>query len=142
MIFRSACLVGPLLGALLISGCDRVKVGANAASHSGRTAATPLAAASATTPETAPAALPTPIADGSPHFNRVLSKLDVGGKILHFEDHEGRREAYIDVVKAFMAGLKANPESSGIELPEINPAALVDATGLAQAAASGRSMKK
>lgn len=142
MIFRRACFTLPLLGSLLISGCDRVKVGANAAGHSGRTAATPVATASTDAPAVTPAALPTPVADGSPHFNRVLSKLDVGGKILHFEDHEGRREAYIDVVKAFMAGMKANPDASGIELPEINPAALVDATGLAQAAASGRSMKK
>ena len=71
----------------------------------------------------------------SPHFDRVMERLDVGGKSLHYRDHEGTREVLVSLVKT-LAGLQ--PEV-GLE---IDAEALVDASGLAQAAASGRSMRK
>lgn len=73
----------------------------------------------------------------SPHFSRVLERLDVGGKMLHFEDHEGNREVLVDICKAL---LDAAPED--VRKHNVDVAALVDALGLARASASGSSMRK
>lgn len=142
MILRSACFAIPLLGALFLSGCDRVKLGAKAGGPGGRAAAAPVAAAGNNgTPDTpsaaAPAALPAAVAGGSPHFNHVLSKLDVGGKVLEFEDHEGRREWMVEAVKAV---LETIPEAQSLN--GVDPGAFVDATGLANVVASGKSLKR
>lgn len=74
----------------------------------------------------------------SPHFERVMGRLDVGGKSLRFQDYEGRREALIEILDTV---LKAFPpeEDSGLE---IDSEALVDASGFARAVASGRSIRK
>ncbi|HSP43740.1 MAG TPA: hypothetical protein VLO11_12770 [Luteolibacter sp.] len=88
-------------------------------------------------PQEDTSAVKTTVADPSPHFAEVLGRLDVGGKALHFEDHEGRREFWIGLIDFFMGVL---PED---ELPvKLDSAAIVDNYGLASAAASGRSLRK
>ncbi len=76
-------------------------------------------------------------AQTSPHFQTVLERLDVGGKSLQFEDHEGSRELWTGLL-----GLLLN-FSDDIGLPEgLDVDTMVDASGLASAAASGRSVVK
>lgn len=76
-------------------------------------------------------------AQPSPHFEAVLKHLDVGGKALHFEDHEGQREMWIGLMELIQ---KAVPESGAFE--NVDPAVLVDELGLCSAVASGRSLAK
>ena len=133
MIFRSACLAAPLAAALLFTGCDRAQLSAITAAAPG---ATPAPAKDVAEEVAASTSIGVP-PDASAHFTRVMGRLDIGGKMLHFEDHEGQRETYIEVVKALLTALPAEYRSG-----KVDPAALVDATGLAQAVASGKSMKK
>ena len=66
-----------------------------------------------------------------------MARLDVGGKMLYFEDHEGRRELFVEILNAVLESL---PEARA--QGNVDTAALVDASGLTQAAASGRSVRK
>lgn len=96
---------------------------------------------SASTTSTAPATDSTAIKitapEPSPHFTEVMSHLDIGGKSLHFQDHEGRREFWIGMVEMILSVV---PEE---EMPvKINATELVDAGGFMDAAASGRSLSK
>ena len=123
-----------LLAAGFLSGCDRSKpVATNASSAT--------AAASAVPPQVDIDASRQAFAaagqGGSPHFAKVIERLDVGGKMVQFQDHEGRREFFIELLKAIFAAI---PEQQLKEKPD--PAGLVDASGLAQSAASGRSVIK
>ncbi|WP_367870338.1 hypothetical protein [Luteolibacter sp. Populi] len=141
MIFRPALAFALLLGAFLISGCDRLKSAIDPGKQAKVT--TPAAAASSAPAAAGPAApveppvLPPPTSDTSAHFNRVTGRVDVGGKMLHFEDHVGQREMFIGIVNGIMSA--APPEEKKVK---IDPGALVDATGLAQAVASGKSIKR
>lgn len=73
----------------------------------------------------------------SPHFSEVLSHLDVGGKSLYFDDHEGQREFWIGLIDSI---LKAVPKE---QLPiKIDTEKLVDESGLMTSAASGRSLTR
>ncbi|WP_035608815.1 hypothetical protein [Haloferula sp. BvORR071] len=125
-----------------LAGCDRLKAVAKASSSKADSApavTAPAAPALAAPAEPAePPVLPPVGPESSPHFNRVAGKLDIGGKMLHFEDHEGEREMLIELVKAFLNGM---PVADRNKL-KVDPAALVDASGMAQAAASGRSLKR
>lgn len=121
MKFHPAHLLAPFLLAAFLPGCgekESATAGSSAAPESTSTLAT-------TTTDT------------SPHFERVMERLDVGGKMLHFEDHEGRREFLVSLIHAILENI---PEAKGWE--NIDTAALVDASGLAKAAASGRSLRK
>lgn len=73
----------------------------------------------------------------SPHFVEVMSHLDVGGKSLYFDDHEGRREFWITLIESV---IKAVPKE---ELPiKIDAEKLIDESGLMTSVASGRSLSK
>jgi hypothetical protein len=125
MIFSKSSVIGAVLAAGLLSGCDRLKSNAGNAS--------PPAAAG--DPAVARQELAAAGEGGSPHFNKVVGRLDVGGRMLHFQDHEGQREFFTEVLKAILGAV---PEMS--PAAQLDPARLVDATGVAQAAASGRSL--
>ena len=77
-------------------------------------------------------------AGGSPYFSRVMERLDVGGKSLSFEDHDGRRESFIALANTL---LEAVPKDVRGET-HIDAAEMVDACGLGLAAASGSSVRK
>lgn len=66
-----------------------------------------------------------------------MGKVDVGGKTLHFDDHAGQREWMVQVVTAILDGV---PEAKA--LGPIDAGALVDSIGIADAAASARSLRK
>ncbi len=114
-------LLFPLCSALLLAGCQ------------------PKDSTSKQLPEAATESkgLVVNAAQPSPHFEAVLEKLDVGGKVLHFEDHEGQRELWIGLFELIQ---KAVPES--VPLDGMDPAVLVDESGMCSAAASGRSLSK
>jgi len=88
-------------------------------------------------PPAAGAGITAQVADGSPHFARVMKRLDVGGKMLRFEDNEGHREMLI----ALATGLIDAVPKELLGGP-IDAAGLVDACGVGQAAASGSSLRK
>lgn len=88
-------------------------------------------------PETPTTALEINVAQPSPHFAEVMDHLDIGGKALHFQDHEGRREFWIELIEMLMAAV---PEEKMVI--KANAADLVDASGFMTAAASGRSLSK
>ncbi|MCW1921748.1 hypothetical protein OKA05_04235 [Luteolibacter arcticus] len=137
MIFLKCPAVAAVLAASLLSGCDRLKSAAGAT-------ASPEVVASETVPtqpqldlDTSREAFATAGNGGSPHFAKVIGRLDVGGKMIQFQDHEGRRDIFIEVLKAVLAAVPDRQVQASI-----NPAAMVDASGLAAAAASGRSVIK
>lgn len=86
------------------------------------------------TPGTKPAALSAE--NASPHFEEVLSHLDVGGKVLHFEDQSDRRETYLGLFNILK---KAVPEAG---LDQYDLEGLLDESGLVDSAAYGRSLAK
>lgn len=71
----------------------------------------------------------------SPHFETILSQLDVGGKSLHYTDHDGQREMWIGLLDLLLQ------QGNQLDLPTgLDAAAIIDQTGLASAAASGHSL--
>jgi hypothetical protein len=128
MIFKPAVVTAALLSlGMILTGCDR----ARSAAETGPAVEVRAPAAAA------PASLPPAIPDASPHFNHVMGKVDVGGKVLHFDDHAGQREWMVQLVKAVLDGV---PEAKA--LGPIDAEALVDSLGIAEAAASARSLRK
>lgn len=116
-----------LLGALVLASCGKEN-----APETGGTPATPAAA------EVPAGGVALTASKPSPHFLQVMSHLDVGGKVLHYNDHEGRRELWTQIAEF---ALEAARESGGVKLPTIfSAAALVDDVGLLNVAASGRSI--
>jgi hypothetical protein len=97
----------------------------------------PAAAAAAPPAAAVPAAGLAEAATGASPFAKVLARLDSGGKMLHIQDHEGRREVILGVARIFLSTVLADMPSDDLDLP-----ALVDACGLARTAASGRSLRK
>ena len=113
---------GVIISLLALTGCKQKQEGA---SNSPGAPAPGAAALEITAPEP------------SPHFAEVMGHLDVGGKALHFEDHEGRREFWIGMMELIMSVV---PEE---EMPvKISATELVDAGGFMESAASGRSLRK
>lgn len=82
-------------------------------------------------------AVATNVTDGSPHFSRVMNRLDVGGKMLQFQDHDGQREMVIEMANAMISIILPDQPEGQINVP-----AIIDASGLALAKASGRSLRK
>lgn len=120
-----------LLSVVALTNCNREQ-----SAGGSKAAAAPVTPATA--PSTASSAGFGPgIADGSKHFSRVVGRLDVGGKMIQFQDHEGSREMFIEMAKAII-GLVPEGTLNG----KIDCAGLVDASGLGQSAASGRSLRK
>lgn len=116
---------------VLVTGCDQAK----SASSNSKTNPPPAADTAAPTndrPVLHPNAYP-----ASPHFNRVVQRLDVGGKMMQFRDFEGRREVFIEIANSI---LELIPEEQRPE--NLDPAELIDALGIANAAASGRSLRQ
>jgi hypothetical protein len=66
-----------------------------------------------------------------------MGKVDIGGKLLHFDDHQGNRDWMVQFVEAILEGV---PEAKA--LGSVNPEELVDSLGVADAAASARSLRK
>lgn len=135
MAFSKTSVVGlALASGLFLSGCERQNQGA-----SGMTTETPAAPA---TPVPTVAAktttLPTTVEGGSPHFSKVLGRLDVGGKMLQFQDNEGSREMLVEIIKLLSSSI---PEAREMTT-KVDPGTLVDLSGLADVAASGRSVTK
>lgn len=96
---------------------------------------------SATNSSAAPAPDATTIKITSPepsaHFAEVMSHLDVGGKSLYFDDHEGRREFWIALIDTIV---KAVPKE---QMPiKVDTEKLIDESGLMTSAASGRSLTR
>ncbi|MCW1914948.1 hypothetical protein OJ996_15270 [Luteolibacter sp. GHJ8] len=134
MTFRSAAVAVALLLPMgfLLPGCDRARSSsATNASPEVRPPA-PGAPASGTS-----ASLPAAVSEGSPHFQHLMGKVDVGGKVLHFEDHQGTREWVVNAVKSVLDGV---PEAKA--LGPLNAEEIVDSIGIADAAASARSLRK
>ena len=128
MIFRVAAVASGILFAGALSSCDRARPAA--ASNAAVETRPPAPAAPAALPEAGP--------DASPHFNRVMEKIDVGGRMMEFQDHEGQREFMAQIVRVVLDAL---PEAKAAR-SMIDPVALVDSLGLADAAASGKSLRK
>ena len=79
-------------------------------------------------------------ADPSDHFAEVLKHLDVGGKMLHFEDHSSRRQTALDMGNWIIGVME---QDKSMTLPEgFDLEALVDATGMFESGASGRSVDR
>jgi hypothetical protein len=130
MIFKSAAVAAALLPlGMIFTGCDRARSAAESAPAPAVEVRPPAPAA--------PATLPSAVPYASPHFNHVMGKVDVGGKVLHFEDHAGKRDWMVQLVRAVLDGV---PEAKA--LGPIDPGALVDSLGLADAAASAKSLRK
>ena len=95
------------------------------------------AASSSSTPASDANSIKITSSSPSPHFAEVMSHLDVGGKSLHFDDHEGRRDFWVALIDGIV---KAVPKE---ELPiKIDAGKLIDESGLMTSAASGRSLTK
>lgn len=76
-------------------------------------------------------------AQPSPHFEVVMKQLDVGGKSLHYTDHAGQREMWIELL-GLIKEMVPDAELFG----DFDPESLVDESGLCSAVASGRSLSK
>jgi len=66
-----------------------------------------------------------------------MSRLDVGGKTLRFDDREGEREFFVELANAIIESVPAAERPATID-----PGALVDASGLAQSSAAGSSIRQ
>lgn len=76
----------------------------------------------------------------SPHFLEVMSHLDVGGKVLHYQDHEGRREFWIGLAELVMDFARTQ---GALDLPaSFDVARFIDESGLMDMAATGRSISR
>lgn len=73
----------------------------------------------------------------SPHFERVMNRLDVGGKMLRFQDHAGRRESISKLTSAFIEHVSSLDLDGQVKIDS-----LVDKIGLLDAVATGRSLRK
>lgn len=111
---------GAIISALALAGCNK-----------------PKSVEASTTSAANASSIKITAATPSPHFAEVLSHLDVGGKSLYFDDHEGRREFWITLIDTI---LKSVPKE---QFPiRIDAAKLIDESGLVTSAASGRSLTK
>ena len=124
MMFRPPLVILAILAAAFFTGCD--KISSESSDTSARSVATDSTAALAASGT-----------QTSAHFARVMDRVDVGGKMLHFEDHMGRRELFVNALDAVIESIPAIGGQATINVEEI-----VDASGLTQAAASGRSVVK
>jgi hypothetical protein len=117
MVLNKSSALAAVFAVGLLSGCDRTKPAA----------------------QTAPASetFTAPREGGSPHFEKVVKRLDVGGKMIQFQDHDGRRDVFIELLKAVLTNIPGEKLKQ-----EIDPARMIDASGIAQAAASGSSLIK
>jgi hypothetical protein len=80
---------------------------------------------------------PTSTAAPATPFYRVMERLDVGGKMLEIQDHEGRREMVLGLAEMMLSTSLAGMPREKLDMP-----ALLDALGVGRSAASGRSVRK
>ena len=90
----------------------------------------------ATTPTTPPAESGTTAPSPATPFEKVMGRLDLGGKMLEISDHDGRREMVIGMTEMFLGAMPEIPREN-LDVP-----ALLDAFGVGRAAASGRSLRR
>lgn len=118
-----------LLGAFVLASCNQEK-SADTGSDSSATQTAPVPAGS----------IAVTAAQPSPHFQAVMSRIDVGGKILHYKDHEGRREFWIGLAELVMDLARSQ---GGLDLPaSFDVASFIDGSGMMDMAATGRSISR